>query len=132
MNVDFGILGCGNRSPQPTHPCGEQRPQEKQAEVKQCGPYSSIVLAVVEVEREGEAAGAPDSRVRVRGRREARNQSGNAAAIGVKGGKCGAQKALFRGDDRNVDSAKPTASTSATGQLSRATAKPAAMSIEPR
>jgi hypothetical protein len=32
-------------------------PQKNQAEVKQCGPYSSIVLAVLGVKGNGETAG---------------------------------------------------------------------------
>ena len=35
------------------HDCTHGRPKEEQAEVQQCGPYSSIVLAVLRVEREG-------------------------------------------------------------------------------
>ena len=31
-------------------------PQEEQTEIKQSGPYSCIVLAVLEIERQGEAA----------------------------------------------------------------------------
>ena len=33
-----------------------ERPQEEQTEIKQSGPYSCIVLAVLEIERQGEAA----------------------------------------------------------------------------
>jgi hypothetical protein len=40
------------------HERGESRPQKEQAEVKQCGPYSSIVLAVLEIKRKEKAAGA--------------------------------------------------------------------------
>ena len=39
------------------HKCGEQRPQKEQAEVKQSGPYSCIVLAVLEVERKEKLPG---------------------------------------------------------------------------
>jgi hypothetical protein len=34
----------------------KERPQEEQTEIKQNGPYSCIVLAVLEIERQGEGA----------------------------------------------------------------------------
>ena len=102
--------------------CSQHRTQKQQAEVKQCGPYGSIVLAVLKVKLEREAGarsrngstpGQGCARIvflwtRHTGGGEPRNQSRDLPALVVEAGKGVAQELFFRGDHRYVDEGEST------------------------
>src|ERR1035438_6265398 len=99
----IGLLRIMKRSTQPMEECGENRPQPEQAEVQECGPHSSIVLAVLEIERKGECSvGGAFTFWRGFGG-QSWDEARDAAAVDVEAGEGGAQKLFFPCDDRDVD-----------------------------
>ena len=87
----------------------QRRTQKEQAEVKQRGPQSRIVLAVLQVTVKGEAGrgafGIP-ARTDGFGRHEARNQTRDGSAVSVEIGEGGAKEPLLRGDNWYINERK--------------------------